>query len=93
MEAMAAMVPRLQAEESLRQAWVTRIAGAAAGIVSATHQKTAQAALDQYNQMVAGLQAQINGTAGQEIDAHGRPILRSANDIRKWFAVEGNLHV
>ncbi len=90
---MAAMVPRLQAEEALRQAWVTRIAGAAAGIVSATHQKSAQSALDDYQRMVAGLQAQINGTAGQEVDGHGRPILRSANDIRTWFMVEGGIRV
>ncbi len=25
------------------------------------------------------------GTSGQEVDGHERPILRSANDIRKWF--------
>ena len=93
MAAMAAMVPRLQAEETLRAAWVQRIAGGAGGVVSATHQKTAQAALDEYQSMVKGLQAQISGTVGQEVDGHGRPILRSAREIRQWFMVQGGLRV
>lgn len=90
---MAAMVPRLQAEEALRAVYVQRIAGAAAAVVAATSKKVAESALTDYKRLVTGLQAQALGTAGQEVDGSGRPILRTANAIRKWFFDEGGIRV
>lgn len=87
------MIPRLQAEEMMRSAHVQRIAGSAAGWVSSQSKKAVDAASREYERIMRGLQAQATGTAGREVDAQGRPILRTAAAIRKWFFDEGGLRI
>lgn len=86
------MIPRLQAEESLRFAYVQRIATGAGGIVASQNKKLMQSAWDEYQRLMKGLNAQMTGTVGQEVDAHGNIIARSGRELRQWLFDEGGIH-
>lgn len=77
----------------MREAHVLRVAGAAANWVAAQHRKVAEAAGREYERVMKGLYAQSLGTTGQDVDAQGRPILRTTAQVRRWFFEQGGLRV
>ena len=84
----------LQAEEAIRTAETIRVAVAAAiGQAGLVEKNSADNLVAQYQKWHNGKMAVIEGSVGFDVDEMGTPILRSADDIREWFARKGSLKV
>lgn len=51
--------------------------------------KNAKRALNQYEQMLRGLNARATGTVGKQYDAQGRAIAQSLHEVRDWMVQIG----